>query len=185
MTTVTKEIMNLARKAGYEGEDKKNVVKAIDALADTLAGENLEQATNVAAAIRKLQPYVGGGGGNPYEYLGIEFITIDIASHTLPTSGEGDQTIDEIEKISAQSTVGIYPNPLLLQITTSAEPSVNQLVIPIASEETTEIYLQATTNVGDLIPSAMTTTGDVSFDANVLYVAGPGSIENITWKFTA
>lgn len=36
MTTVTKEIMNLARKAGYEGEDKTNVTKAIDALADTI-----------------------------------------------------------------------------------------------------------------------------------------------------
>lgn len=63
MATVAKEIMNLARKAGYEGEDKTNVTKAIDALADMLAGENLEQATNVAAAIRKLQPYVGSGGG--------------------------------------------------------------------------------------------------------------------------
>ncbi len=69
MSTVTKEIMNLARKAGYEGEDKKNVVKAIDALADTLAGEDLEQATNVAAAIKKLEPYVGGGGKDDYGKL--------------------------------------------------------------------------------------------------------------------
>lgn len=84
MSTVTKEIMNLARKAGYEGEDKTNVTKAIDALADTLAGENLEQATNVAAAIRKLQPYVGGdGSGGDSDFTTAEVTLVNGTSSNL------------------------------------------------------------------------------------------------------
>ena len=98
MSTVTKEIMNLARKAGYEGEDKTNVTKAIDALADTLAGENLEQATNVAAAIRKLQPYVGGGGGGEvtsYTLENYNKINISIPQDTTLQEDEVDAWVDE------------------------------------------------------------------------------------------
>ena len=130
--------------------------------------------------------YGGSGGeGNPYEYLGIEFITIDIASHTLPdVSQEADGPI-EIKTISDNTTVGEYPHPLLY-VNASEEPSINQLIVPIASEKTTKIYLQAETNYGLLLPDTMVTTGGVSFDnMNTLYVTGPGSIENITWKFTA
>lgn len=90
--------MNLARKAGYEGEDKKNVTKAIDALADTLAGEDLEQATNVAAAIRKLEPYVGGGGGGEvasYTLENYNKIQIKINPNTTLQENEVDAWVDE------------------------------------------------------------------------------------------
>lgn len=114
MTTVTKEIMNLARKAGYEGEDKTNVTKAIDALADTLAGENLEQATNVAAAIRKLQPYVGGGGdGEDYNLENIP-LTINI---DLPwTEDDPEHTYEDIENY-------IDENILLVNLSSEALPA--------------------------------------------------------------
>lgn len=163
MRNVTRELTTLARKLGYTGKAPNTVAKAINAIAASIDNGG------------------GGGCGNPYEYLGIEFITINIASHTLPPYSGGD-TI-EIERISAQSTVGEYPRPLL-QVNTFAEPGVNQLIVPIASEKTTEIYLQATTNVGDLIPRAATVTGDISYDTNTLYVTGHGSIANITWKYS-
>lgn len=114
MSTVTKEIMNLARKAGYEGEDKTNVTKAIDALADTLAGENLEQATNVAAAIRKLQPYVDGGGdGEDYNWENIP-LTINI---DLPwTEDDPEHTYEDIENY-------IDENILLVNLGSEALPA--------------------------------------------------------------
>ena len=185
MTTVAKEIMNLARKAGYEGEDKTNVVKAIDALADTLAGENLEQATNVAAAIKKLQPYVGGGGGNPYEYLGIEFITIDIDSHTLPTVDVDEQLGPiELETISAKSTISDQFSHTYFQILPSVENGINQIIVPIASGKTTQVYIEGESNYGLLVPKTITVTGDISFvDGMYLNITGPGSITNITWVF--
>lgn len=189
MTTVAKEIMNLARKAGYEGEDKTNVTKAIDALADTLAGENLEQATNVATAIKKLQPYInsgGDGGGSPYEYLGIEFITIDIDSHTLPTVSEQEQNPIKIEKITADFSVGEYIDEWnwhsFFQI--RAESDINQLIVPIASGKTTQVYFDGLTNHGDIVFDTVMVTGDISVDGNYLYITGPGSITNITWVFT-
>lgn len=61
--TIAGEIMSIAVEHGYEGPQDLTIAGAIDALADTLAGENVESGQTVAQAVRALAPYIGSGGG--------------------------------------------------------------------------------------------------------------------------
>lgn len=61
--TVVGEIMRIAVEHGYEGTQIKTIAGAIDALADTLAGSDVDSGSTVAQAVRALAPYIGSGGG--------------------------------------------------------------------------------------------------------------------------
>lgn len=61
--TVVGEIMRIAVEHGYEGTQIKTITGAIDALADTLAGSDVDSGQTVAQAVGALAPYIGGSGG--------------------------------------------------------------------------------------------------------------------------
>ena len=60
---IKEEITKIAVEQGYDGAKPKSIAQAIDALTDTLAGEDVKSGRSVADAIRKYAPYVGSGGG--------------------------------------------------------------------------------------------------------------------------
>ena len=60
---IKEEITKIAVEQGYDGAKPKSIAQAIDALTDTLAGEDVKSGRSVVDAIRKYAPYVGGGGG--------------------------------------------------------------------------------------------------------------------------
>lgn len=65
--TIRSEYYELAKKLGYTGSEPSTTAGAIDALADTLAGSDVDSGKTVAQAVRALAPYVGSGGGGGIE----------------------------------------------------------------------------------------------------------------------
>ena len=61
--TIRSEYYELAKKLGYTGSEPSTTAAAIDALADTLAGSDVDSGQTVAQAVRALAPYIGSGGG--------------------------------------------------------------------------------------------------------------------------
>lgn len=59
---IKEEITKIAVEQGYEGAKPKSIAQAIDALADTLAGEDVSSPRSIAGAIHALAPYIGSGG---------------------------------------------------------------------------------------------------------------------------
>lgn len=60
--SIKSEILGIAAEHGYEG-NAQTITGAINALTDTLAGEDVAGGRTVAAAINALAPYIGAGGG--------------------------------------------------------------------------------------------------------------------------
>lgn len=61
---IKEEITKIAVEQGYDGAKPKTIADAIDALADTLAGEDVKSGRSIAGAIHALAPYIGSGGGS-------------------------------------------------------------------------------------------------------------------------
>jgi hypothetical protein len=64
---IKEEITKIAVEQGYEGAKPKSIAQAIDALADTLAGEDVTGSRSIAGAIHALAPYIGSSGGGGAE----------------------------------------------------------------------------------------------------------------------
>ena len=62
MSTIAQEIMSIATAHGYQGTAQPTIAEAVNALADTLAGEDVAGGRTIAEAVRNIAPYVGGGG---------------------------------------------------------------------------------------------------------------------------
>ena len=77
MATIADEINAISVEHGYTGAAPKTIAGAIDALADTLAGEDVSSGRSIAGAINALAPYIGSGGGSGFEPKGMNEITID------------------------------------------------------------------------------------------------------------
>lgn len=73
---IKEEITKIAVEQGYEGAKPKSIAQAIDALTDTLAGEDVKSGRSVVDAIRKYAPYVGSGGGSGFEPKGMNEIHV-------------------------------------------------------------------------------------------------------------
>lgn len=63
MATIADELNAISVEHGYTGAAPKTIAGAIDALADTLAGTDVEGKRTIAGAVKALAPYIGGGGG--------------------------------------------------------------------------------------------------------------------------
>lgn len=63
MASIKEEIAAIAVEHGYTGPKPKTIAGTIDALADTLAGEDVSSPRSIAGAIHALAPYIGSGGG--------------------------------------------------------------------------------------------------------------------------
>lgn len=60
--SVKSEVLDIAREHGFDG-NARTTTEAFNALADTLAGSDVDGGRTVASAIHALGPYIGGGGG--------------------------------------------------------------------------------------------------------------------------
>lgn len=77
--TVAGEITKIAVEHGYNGVAPRTITGAIDALADTLAGSDVDSGQTVAQAVRALAPYIGsGGGGTTLGSLQNGIVTADV-----------------------------------------------------------------------------------------------------------
>lgn len=63
MATIADELNAISVEHGYTGAAPKTIAGAIDALADTLAGTDVEGKRTIAGAVKALAPYIGSGGG--------------------------------------------------------------------------------------------------------------------------
>lgn len=63
MATIADELNSISVEHGYTGAAPKTIAGAIDALADTLAGTDVEGRRTIAGAVKALAPYIGSGGG--------------------------------------------------------------------------------------------------------------------------
>ena len=102
MATIADELNAISVEHGYTGAAPKTIAGAIDALADTLAGTDVEGKRTIAGAVKALAPYIGSGGGGGS--LGSQVtITANVSNTTYPSmfvsleqfdlSGETQQTI--------------------------------------------------------------------------------------------
>ena len=76
MATIADELNAISVEHGYTGAAPKTIAGAIDALTDTLAGEDIEERRTIAGAIHALAPYIGSGGGGGFEPKGMNEISI-------------------------------------------------------------------------------------------------------------
>lgn len=82
MANIRKAIADIAVANGYEGGEPQTIISALDALTDTLAGDDEDAGKSVNEAINALAPYIGGGGG---EFGSILYMT---QSTTAPKAGD-------------------------------------------------------------------------------------------------
>lgn len=87
--TVAGEITKIAVEHGYNGAAPKTITGAIDALADTLAGSDVDSGQTVAQAVRALAPYIGSGGDGGGVELGALQHGIRIVA-VVPVVGDYD-----------------------------------------------------------------------------------------------
>ena len=59
MANIRKAIADIAVANGYEGGEPQTIISALDALTDTLAGDDEDGGGSVGEAVRALAPYVG------------------------------------------------------------------------------------------------------------------------------
>lgn len=82
MATIADELNAISVEHGYTGAAPKTIAGAIDALADTLAGTDVEERRTIAGAVKALAPYIGsGGGGTTLGPLQNEVLTLDMTSY--------------------------------------------------------------------------------------------------------
>lgn len=79
---IKEEITKIAVEQGYDGAKPKSIAQAIDALTDTLSGEDVKSGRSVVDAIRKYAPYVGAGGGSQRVKLFEETVTTEANPNT-------------------------------------------------------------------------------------------------------
>ena len=77
---IKEEITKIAVEHGYDGAKPKSIAQAIDALADTLAGEDVTGSRSIDGAIHALAPYIGSGGGTERVELFNETVTTEDAN---------------------------------------------------------------------------------------------------------
>lgn len=113
MATIADELNAISVEHGYTGAAPKTIAGAIDALADTLAGTDVEERRTIAGAIHALAPYIGGGGGTRVELFNETVTTeavgdVGMAMAALAYSGDIDGstlavTFDGVEYVLPKS----------------------------------------------------------------------------------
>lgn len=118
MTSTKDEITAIAVEHGYTGKKPDSIAKAIDALADTLAGENVSSGRSIAGAIHALAPYIGGGGGGSLgELVDVNPVTassIAIFVSTTPYDITSGETLGDIRDSVYNNTnaLRMYSTPV-------------------------------------------------------------------------
>lgn len=127
-----------------------------------------------ATKLNNIEQGIANAGGNPYEYLGIEFVTVTITGSTPPEEG------DPVTEIKADCSI------LIDDFATdfngvSQQPT--QLVVPVLSGQGTEVNISANEYVYMCDRTNTTATGGVTVDSDGIVVTGEGTI-NIAWTWS-
>lgn len=154
--TVVGEIMRIAVEHGYEGTQIKTITGAIDALADTLAGSDVDSGQTVAQAVRALAPYIGSGGGVSLGALqdmpvrAIQPISVDSALETLSIKelGVGTQQVGSNWVDSYYLLSGDFNNKLAAGLTVVSD------ILPIATGEVSAYACTGEVSDGDFVVEA-------------------------------
>lgn len=101
MATIADELNAISVEHGYTGAAPKTIAGAIDALADTLAGTDVEERRTIAGAVKALAPYIGSGGTTLGALVGgWNPVSIDrsiiCAGYETPTVGSSGFFSDDI-----------------------------------------------------------------------------------------
>ena len=106
MATIADELNAISVEHGYTGAAPKTIAEAIDALADTLAGEDVDSGRSIASAIHALAPYIGSGGGTtlgPLQGSVIDTISTPVVGEEVGTSLKCSGL-----KVGSQAVLGFY-----------------------------------------------------------------------------
>lgn len=145
---IKEEITKIAVEQGYDGAKPKSIAQAIDALADTLAGEDVTGSRSIAGAVKALAPYIGGGGttlgsmqyavvydtseptvGGDAYYVPLTVITVHVGSQLV--IGEMPGGSNGAPSIAAGATVKAYaPTDML-----GENPVITPYVITDSAEQ--------------------------------------------------
>lgn len=127
------EILAIAREHGYTGTSS-TITGAINALADTLAGQDVVDGRSVSDAVKAIAPYIGGGGGSEIggpiaiSTTAANSGTVPIARRVMAGIGEG-QSLKPLVHMAAYSSGSIsdacVPSGMTAMVYTSqtTEPS--------------------------------------------------------------
>lgn len=114
--TIASELVSIATEHGYEGPQDLTIAGAIDALADTLAGEDVDSGRTIAEAVRALAPYVGGGAPEYTRVCNFQFDSSVTGNPTVflyldkPETGDGNSMPGQICRLltfSGGSAIGV------------------------------------------------------------------------------
>lgn len=140
---IKEEITKIAVEQGYEGAKPKSIAQAIDALTDTLAGEDVKSGRSVVDAIRKYAPYVGGGGSGRVELFN-ETVTTEGGSNyamaNLAFTGDIDAdplvvTFDGTEyELPRSETDGVLGKIVTYGTPFTERPSISTYPLAIRSQ---------------------------------------------------
>ena len=143
MATIADELNSISVEHGYTGAAPKTIAGAIDALADTLAGTDVEGKRTIAGAVKALAPYIGGGGSLG-EIVGVntdgtKATGIIIGVSTTPfdiTSGETSSDVQGsiIDNVNVFITNGTFANSpsgcyIVVQATVSSGWTTDSLTV--------------------------------------------------------
>ena len=99
--SIVKEINKIAAANGYDGDAPKTVVSALDALSETLAGDDVDSGGTIAPAVAASASYVGSGT-TPTGTIsitengeGIDVSSYATANVAVPNPSTGTLTITE------------------------------------------------------------------------------------------
>lgn len=146
---IKEEITKIAVEQGYEGAKPKSIAQAIDALTDTLAGEDVKSGRSVVGAVKALAPYIGGGGttlgsmqyavvydtseptvGGDAYYIPLTVITVHVGSQLVIGKMPGDS--DGAPSIAAGATVKAYAS---MDMLAGKNPVITPYVITDSAEQ--------------------------------------------------
>ena len=121
MATIADELNAISVEHGYTGAAPKTIADAIDALADTLAGEDVTGSRSIAGAIHALAPYIGSGGGTelgPISFVGA-ISGSDNTTMRVSTTPYDITSIDTTTTNTMDVDDSIYDNTNVLDTTNS------------------------------------------------------------------
>lgn len=136
---IKEEITKIVVEQGYEGAKPKSIAQAIDALADTLAGEDVTGSRSISGAIHALAPYIGSGGGG-----GGELGPLQLAPLVYVNGVNGEPTVGEslkTEEYSLDMKAGD------IEVVEHGVVHFNEILTKVAANATVTLYVSSVTEL--------------------------------------
>ena len=144
MTTVTKEIMNLARKLGYTGKAPDTVAKAINAITASVGeggGEGGEGGSDIITLV--IEEYDSAKHDALIGQTMLEYVFDgDYTIHWVYTGATAKEVFDNLSKVQIQRIVGSAEDHIIMLPT----HAYNELFEPDPQHHIYSMYINNTPN---------------------------------------